>query len=365
MDKRIVKNLLIGMLPLFVFILADEIWGTVTGLYVALGFGLVQLVVSYLKTKRIDKFVLVDTALLCLFGLVSIALHNDVFFKLKPALIELIMAVIIGVSAFSSKNILLNMSQHYLKDIQLTSEALVKLKRNMSVLFFITLAHIVLLVYSAYFMSNEAWAFISGGLFYLIFIAYFGIEFLLQKVKMVRLKKEEWLPVVDESGVVIGRQTRTNCHFQSQKPLHPVVHLHLFNEQGELFLQKRAMSKEIQPGKWDTSVGGHIAFNERLEDALLRESKEEIGIQPKQVMLLQKYIWETNVERELVYSFSAISSELPVIDQEELEEGKFWKIKDIEKQFEHGLFTENFKKEFEFIKQNLPKIVSKSWIQNQ
>ena len=71
--------------------------------------------------------------------------------------------------------------------------------------------------------------------------------------------KEEWFPLVDEKGETIGKATRKECHSGS-KMLHPVVHLHIFNKAGDLYLQKRSINKDIQPGKWDTAVGGHIAY---------------------------------------------------------------------------------------------------------
>lgn len=67
----------------------------------------------------------------------------------------------------------------------------------------------------------------------------------------------ELFPVVDETGRVVGRATRRECHGGSML-LHPVVHLHLFNSRGELYLQRRPVWKDIQPGRWDTAVGGHV-----------------------------------------------------------------------------------------------------------
>ena len=89
--------------------------------------------------------------------------------------------------------------------------------------------------------------------------------------------KEEWFPLVDEKGETIGKATRKECH-NGSKMLHPVVHLHIFNKAGDLYLQKRSINKDIQPGKWDTAVGGHIDYGETVEDALHREVREELGI---------------------------------------------------------------------------------------
>lgn len=83
--------------------------------------------------------------------------------------------------------------------------------------------------------------------------------------------KEERFPIVDEQGQVVGSATRGECH-NGSRLLHPVVHLHVFNSRGELYLQKRPEWKDIQPGKWDTSVGGHMDYGETPEQALTREN---------------------------------------------------------------------------------------------
>ena len=79
--------------------------------------------------------------------------------------------------------------------------------------------------------------------------------------------QKELLPVVDDNGNILGSMTRKEAHSGS-KLLHPVVHLHLFNEGGQLYLQLRPTWKDVQPGKWDTATGGHIDLGESVEDAL-------------------------------------------------------------------------------------------------
>ena len=70
--------------------------------------------------------------------------------------------------------------------------------------------------------------------------------------------------VVNSEGKVTGKAPRSVCHDGKSFLLHPVVHLHIFNRSGKLYLQKRSMKKDTQPGKWDTSVGGHIGIGESV-----------------------------------------------------------------------------------------------------
>ena len=166
---------------------------------------------------------------------------------------------------------------------------------------------------------------------------------------MENSKSIEWFPVVDEDGNTIGEELRTVCHDGKSKLLHPVVHLHVFNSAGELYLQKRAMTKDIQPGKWDTSVGGHVSPEETVEEGLVREAKEELGLTNFEPRFLGKYIWESPLEKELVNSFSTSSDVSPVINKDEIDAGKFWPLSEINENIGKNIYTPNFEYEFRML----------------
>lgn len=164
------------------------------------------------------------------------------------------------------------------------------------------------------------------------------------------MSKDELFPVVDEAGNVIGSATRCQCH-SGAKILHPVVHLHVRDRAGRLYLQKRSMSKDIQPGKWDTAVGGHIDYGEDVMTALRREAREELGLTDFEPIKLFSYVFESDVERELVNSFTAVVDETQIsIDPVEIDEGRFWELTEIDSKLGKSVFTPNFEHEYSLLR---------------
>lgn len=154
----------------------------------------------------------------------------------------------------------------------------------------------------------------------------------------------ELFPIVDEEGNVVGKATRSECH-GGAKLLHPVVHLHVYDSRGRLFLQRRPDWKDIQPGKWDTAVGGHVDYGEDPCDALSREAREEIGLCDFEPEIMARYVFESAREKELVHVWRAVTDAL-LSPSEELDGGRFWTIAEIEDNLGKDVFTPNFESEF-------------------
>lgn len=160
-------------------------------------------------------------------------------------------------------------------------------------------------------------------------------------------KDTELFPEVDEAGNVIGQISRAEAH-DGTKRLHPVVHLHVFNSRGELYLQHRAKWKSVQPDKWDTATGGHVDFGEDVMTALAREVNEEIGLSSEKYTpkLVKTYIYENDLERELVYVFTTEYDGELSPSPTETQGGKFWSINEIHSAIGKNVLTPMFEKEF-------------------
>ena len=163
------------------------------------------------------------------------------------------------------------------------------------------------------------------------------------------MKEREILPVVNDKGKVTGSADREECHGGSFL-LHPVIHIHLIKN-NSLYLQKRSLEKIIQPGKWDTSVGGHILYGDDPETSAQREAEEELGIREKlELIPVIEYIWESSVEREYITVYKCRFNGTIEIDNDEVIDGRYWSSEEIESSIGKGIFTPNFESEYSLIK---------------
>ena len=119
-----------------------------------------------------------------------------------------------------------------------------------------------------------------------------------------------------------------------------------FNARGDIYLQRRPDWKDIQPGKGDTAVGGHVDYGESPEEALCREVNEELGITCFSPTHHRQYVFESQRERELVYVNRTVYDGGIHPSAEELDGGRFWTMQEIREAMGKGILTPNFESEF-------------------
>lgn len=155
---------------------------------------------------------------------------------------------------------------------------------------------------------------------------------------------DEILEIVNSEGEAIGLAPRSEIH-GNPSLIHRVVHVLVFNKKGELLLQKRSLRKDVAPGKWDTSVGGHINPGENTLEAAKRETEEELGIKNCKPEFLYTYTHTNPYETELVYTYRCQSDEEPLFNKDEIDEAKPWKIEEILSSIGKDIFSHNFEHE--------------------
>ncbi len=165
-------QLLGQMLPLIVFIIVDSVCNNIkVSIISAIVFAAGQLLFYYMKTGRFDWFVLLDVGLIAGLGFISIVLKNEMFFKVKPAIIEAATIIFMLVLIFSPDRFLLDYFGRMMpKGMMLNPAAIGALKKMLLFMCGYILVHVGAVLYTAQFSSRKMWAFVSGPGFYFLFI---------------------------------------------------------------------------------------------------------------------------------------------------------------------------------------------------
>ena len=132
---------------------------------------------------------------------------------------------------------------------------------------------------------------------------------------------EEIVQIVDRDNREIGAVSRKVM--REQRLIHRACYILVFNPAGELFIQKRTLTKDIYPGYWDVAAGGVVLAGESYEESAKRELTEELGINGVPLMPLFDQYYEDENNRVWGRIFRCVSAGPFVLQAEEIESGQF------------------------------------------
>jgi len=136
------------------------------------------------------------------------------------------------------------------------------------------------------------------------------------------VNRNERFPIVDKKDRILRYANRSEVHGNNLR--HRAVHILLFNEAGELYLQQRSRWKDRHPLKWDSSAAGHVAFRESYDETARRELKEELGTTVP-LHKVSKVSASQRTDHEFIWLYRGLTSGDLVPDNFEIEQGAFFR----------------------------------------
>lgn len=138
----------------------------------------------------------------------------------------------------------------------------------------------------------------------------------------------------NERVVIVDRQNRetgvvVRSEMRRRHLIHRASYILVFNNAGELFLQKRTMGKDIYPGRYDIAAGGVVLAGETYEQSAKRELREELGIGDIPLVFHFDHFYSDTDNQVWGRIFSCQHQGPFILQEEEVESGSFLPIEEI------------------------------------
>jgi isopentenyldiphosphate isomerase len=342
-------NPVLHLLPLLIFLAVDDFYGMSMGWKISFPIALVLLIYVYFVYNRIFTWHLIFTALFVAIGILA-GLETLLPFRLVNN--ELIYEVVV----LSSMFIFLVFRKQIQKRITAIISNVIPMSNNFNELYRVIWALFSVLVFyvSAYLVIDAT---IQNDLLYLeilqnlylcVLLFLSGYEILRVQIVRYKLIKEEWWPIVSNQGKIVGSIQQMTSLNDEKKYLHPVVQV-LLIDKSMVLLKKRQMDDPESPGMWDTSISSHVKMGENIEKCVERSAEKKYALNNFRFMYLSNYTVEGKNEKQYAFLFVSCLQAEYKLNPSTQEQTKWWTQRQIEDNLKDGIFTENFKIEFDLL----------------
>jgi len=149
--------------------------------------------------------------------------------------------------------------------------------------------------------------------------------------------EDEIVIIVDEKNNIIGAESRSIM--RSKGLIHRATYILVFNSTGQIFVQKRTLSKDVYPGYYDVATGGVVLDGESYEESAERELEEELGIRGVALTQLFDFYYQEAGNRVWGRVYTCVYDGNVVLQEEEVESGGFRDVNEVIRAAEHELST--------------------------
>jgi len=345
-------NPLLHFIPLLLFILINSNFGSSVALSVVYFSVVSILVYSYFLYANIYKYLgvsyLVSTIII---AFIIFYPEEYIASTFKPVFSELV--------TVTSFLLLLILRRKITEFVSSVTPRHVAMTNNLDEHFRIVL--LLVLIMSAYiiiYFISQLFLNISDYFFNFVRNVYWGVlffvmfyEFIRVTMVRIRLSKEEWWPIVNEQGKLIGSIQREESITAVEKHIHPIIRVILIND-SKIFLQKKCLNEKCDAGLWDVTLSNHIRMNETVEQCIQRTAYENYNQKDIKPVLLSKFLHATNTVIQFEYLFKICNLQIVNTNPDLIDSVKWWTFQQIDANIGSGIFTQSFEKEYEILKRS-------------
>ena len=345
-------NPVLHLLPLLVFLVVDDFFGMSMGWKISFPIALGLLIYVYFVYNRIFTWHLIFTAF---YLVVTIIAWLETLFPIKIIKKDIVYEVVVLFGLF----IFMVFRKQIQKTISGIISGLIPMTNNFNEFYRVIWAlFIVLVVYVSSFLVVDA--LIKDDILYLLLLQYIyvGVIIFLSCYELIRVQyirakllKEEWWPIVSTQGKIIGSIQHLTSLKDEKNYMHPVVHV-LLIDKGMILLKKREFNDPESPDLWDSSISNHVKMGETIEKCVERSADEKYGINNFRFMYLSNYSVIGKNEKQYAFLFVSCLQTEYKLHPITTEQTKWWTQRQIEDNMNEGIFSENFKMEFDLLQRS-------------
>lgn len=347
--ERILRNPSFGLLPLLIF----SILISYINSRLAVGIALLLSVIGLITVKKNIRLIYDVSTLTFLMALMLSFTTLSVLPFLNKLIIVEVIFVIILIFIRLSKGRLLTIAARDRDKVSIGF-----LKESFRVAFqsqYGLTIHLLLVLLFFVSGNREISSVTTTILITLVQVIIFGlilVETTRLHILRRKLYKEEWLPVVSDTGQVMGRVAKSVTRDMKNKFMHPVVRVALMHK-GSIYLKERDLTRLLNPGRLDYPFEKYMQYNDDIDQTVKKTISKECGAENLPLRFMLKYTFENETTKRLIFLYVSEVNDEEQFGSLNLRGGKLWTTAQIEDNIGTDIFSECFELEFEYLKNTL------------